>query len=247
MKKNTILIVLILISLVMLGVLVFLIMRPVIEEREGANTTSVATEASTTAATETIPTETEPPYVPEIYPDVVGLYIPANDGTKDRVKVTEFTSNWEAKKDIDCFEVLASSDERVGGTSFAEMWKTVWESHENGQDGKIAYHLTISMADGSTIDRIIRKPTDAEDFQNYLEVYLYDDINQVPGVRYTHLSDSEINSDTILSSIKLTCGKDISQVKEIELFAFIYNSEDCFGTDGAYLGKVIANVIIREE
>ena len=239
------LIVMLLISLLMLGVLIALVLRPGIEAKKDA---SVTTEPSQTTAetTEVVPTETEPPFVPEIYPNTVGLYIPAGDGTKDRVKVTEFTSNWTAKKDIDCFEAFASAETRITGTRFADMWKTSWDSHENGQNGKLGYILSFTCSDGTSATHVIRKPSDADSFKEYIEVYLYDDINQVPGVRYTHLSDSEITADTIISSIKLTCGSKIDEVKDITLTAFIYNGEDCFDSDGAYIGQVKASVSIKE-
>lgn len=245
MKKNTILIIMIVISLVMLGILITLVLKPVIEARNAEQATA-ETPQTTTETTVPATTETEPPFVPEIYPDTVALYIPAGDGTKDRVKVTEFTGPWTAKKDIDCFEAFASTDTRITGTKFVDMWKSAWDAHENGQNGKIAYILSFNLSDGSSINRMIRKPSDADSFREYIEVYLYDDINQEPGVRYTHLSDSEMTEDTILSSIKLTCGSKIEEVTAISLSAFIYTGEDCFDADGAYIGNVQATIAIKE-
>ena len=244
MKKNTILIIMILISLIMLGVLLTLVLKPVIDARKAEEAT--ADTIQTTTETTVPPTTETEPYIPEIYPNTIGLYIPAGDGTKDRVKVTEFTGPWTAKKDIDCFEAFASKDARITGTKFVDMWKAAWDAHENGGGSKIGYILSFTLSDGSTVERMIQKPSDADSFKEYIEVYLYDDINQEPGVRYTHISDSEITENTILSSIKLTCGSKIGEVTGITLTAFIYNGEDCFDADGAYIGEVAATVVIKE-
>lgn len=202
---------------------------------------------ATTAAT---PTEaTVPPttiFVPEIYPDVVGLYIPAEDGTRGRKPVKEFASNRTAKKDIDCFEVFASTESYVTGNSFSSMWQTAWDVFEDTQQSKIGFHIQFDLSDGTVIEQTILKPGDAKGFYEYLEIYLYDDINQTPGVRYTHLEDKEIDDETIISSIKLTSGSKIEQVGDIVLTAFIYNGEDCFDADSNYIGTVSTSVIITE-
>lgn len=245
MKKNTVLIVLILISMFVLGALLVLVTRPFAENGTADNSTSAYTTQSAAGTTVPSTTETEP-YVLDISPNTIGLYIPANDGTKDRVMVSEFIGEWTSKKDIDCFEAFASSDSRISGTNFADMWKSAWNAHENGQNGKIGYVLSFTLSDGSTVERMIQKPSDADSFKEYIEVYLYDDINQKPGVRYTHISDSEITANTVLSSIKLTGGSKIDEVTGITLTAFIYTGEDCFNSEGAYIGNVSASVIIKE-
>jgi hypothetical protein len=255
MKNNRKNVLLILVCVALLGVLALLLMVAFGDAPDPQPTvpTTTATPAVTTQPTTTAPATapttvpTTVPLVPEIRPDTVGIYIPAADGTAARKLVTEFLAKRTAKKDIDCFEAFASTDARITGTKFVDMWKAAWDAHENGQNGKIAYILSFNLSDGSSINRMIRKPSDADSFKEYIEVYLYDDINQEPGVRYTHLSDSEITEDTILSSIKLTCGSKIDQVKDIKLSAFIYTGEDCFDADGSYIGNVIASVVIREE
>ena len=132
MKKNSGLIVAIAICLVILGVLVLLLLRPwEAAPAEPAATTDAAAETTQiTEGTEALPTETEPLYVPEIYPNTVGLYIPATDGSRDRVRLTEFVGAREAKQDIDCFEAFAATDARLPGASFAKMWKDAWNAHE---------------------------------------------------------------------------------------------------------------------
>ena len=204
----------------------------------------------TTEATEpvetTVPVVTEPPNIPEIYPDVVGIYIPADDGTKTRVQISEFTSVRKAKKDIDCFEIFASTVESVTGKSFRAMWNAVWESHENRDNAKIGFEIEFTCGD-NLVKKTLLKPSDAEEFFDYLEIYMYDDIHQTPGQWYTHLDDDDMKEETIISSIKLTSGSKIAEVGDIILTAFIYNGEDCFNASGAYIGTVISSVTIKEE
>lgn len=199
-----------------------------------------------TTAEMTLPQETEPPYIPEVYPDVIGIYIPADDGTKARVHVTEFSSSRKAKKDIDCFEVFASTDERVEGKSFRAMWNAVWESHENRENAKIGFEIEFLCGD-TVVKKTLLKPSDAEEFYDYLEIYMYDDINQTPGQRYTHLDDKDMKEETVISSIKLTSGSKIAEVGDIILTAFIYNGDDCFNSKGEYIGTVLETVLITQK
>ena len=221
---------------------------PVVETAEptAEPTTEPTTVPVETTAETTVPPETEPPYIPEIYPDVISIYIPADDGTKARTRITEFASKRKAKKDIDCFEVFASTEERVEGKSFRAMWNAVWESHELRENAKIGYAIAFSCGD-TQVQKTLLKPSDSKEFYDYLEIYMYDDINQTPGQRYTHLDDKDMKDETIISSIKLTSGSKIAEVGDITLTAFIYNGEDCFNAEGEYIGQVMASILIKAE
>lgn len=209
-------------------------------------TTVPETTAATLPPETTVPIETEPLYIPDIYPDVVGIYIPADNGTKDRVLITEFSSARKAKKDIDCFEIFASTEETVTGKSFRAMWNAVWESHEIREGAKIGFEIAFSYGD-TQVRKTLLKPSDAKEFYDYLEIYMYDDINQTPGQWYSHLEDKDMDEETIISSIKLTAGSKIAQVGDITLTAFIYNGDDCFNSRGEYIGQVLATVVITEK
>ncbi len=211
--------------------------------RTGAQPGPTPTLAPETRPTDPPATTQAPP--PEIRPGIVGIYIPAADGTRDRVCIDQFTAKRTAKKDIDCFEVLASREARSGGGGYSAQWKTAWEA-AGGGDAKVGFILRFDTADGQRIDRVIRKPSDAQDFYEYLEVYLYDDINQTPGVFYTHLSDGDMGEGTVISSIKLTSGSRISEVGDILLTVFLYTGEDCFDGEGRYIGDVTATVLVTE-
>lgn len=201
------------------------------------------TEAPTQPPTEP-PTEPQPT-APEISPDQVGIYIPAEDGTKARVLLTEFSAPRTAKRDIDCFEVLASQSARVEGDSFKRIWENAWNTHEGAEATKIGFHITFDLKDGTQVEKTILKPGDAKEFYDYLEVYLYDDIANA-GHWYSHLEDSQMTNETVISSIKLTSGSKIAQVGDIRLTAFLYTGSDCFDAEGNYIGSVSATILINE-
>ena len=200
--------------------------------------TTPSTQVTTTAAT-SVPT------VPYISPDTVGIYIPAGDGTNARTRITEFVSIRTPKKDIDCFEIFSSQQPRLTGTSFSSMWKQVWAEHEGTEGAKIGFHIAFSLSNGQYISEQLLKPSDSLSFFDYLEIYMYDDIHQTPGVWYTHLEDKDITENTIISSIKLTSGSKISEVGDITLTAFLYQGDQCFDAEGQYLGSVLERISIR--
>lgn len=184
---------------------------------------------------------------PEIHPDTVGIYIPAEDGTRARKRITEFTAKRTAKKDIDCFEILASREDLVKGSSFAGIWNGAWDSHRQTDGAKIGFIIEFSLSGGKNVHAQILKPSDSADFFDYLEVYLYDDIHQTPGVWYTHLEDADMKEETVISSIKLTSGSRIAEVGDIYLTAFIYQGQECFDENGDYCGEVLETICITEE
>lgn len=215
------------------------------ETQESVQDTTVETTESTQAIEETTEPETEPS-APDAHPSSVGIYIPAEDGTAARALVTEFTAKRIAKTDIDCFEVIASHADRVEGGSFRNIWSTAWDAHADSETGKIGFHIEFILDSGEIISKQLLKPGDAKSFFEYLEIYMYDDIHQTPGVWYTHLEDTDITEETVISSIKLTAGSEIDQVGDIILTAFIYNGPAHFDAQGKYIGDTSATVIISE-
>lgn len=253
MKRNRLIVTACVLAAVLLGLLWVAFMlkpRQTVNETTSTTTTTAPTQTTVAATTEntTQPTteEATEAYVPVVSPDTVGLYIPADDGTRARALVTEFVSPRKEKTDIDCFEVIASQNARLEGSSFSGIWKDAWNSHENTQGAKIGFVIAFDLLNGERVEKTVLKPSDAKEFYDYLEIYLYDDIHQTPGVWYTHLEDGNMNDETIISSIKLTSGSQITQVGDITLTAFTYNGEDCFDEAGAYIGQAAYTIIVTQ-
>lgn len=179
------------------------------------------------------------------HPNVISIYIPKAN-SKNRIRQTEFTGPWKKKQDIDCFEVLASNEETVTGTGFKAMFDKLWEAFPNREGYKIGYELQYALKDGTEIRYTILSPKDIQKTE-YLECWLYDDIHQKAGVRYTHLSEKDMKEDTLITSIKLTCGSKIADVgDEIHLKAFLYwDPATQINFDGFYVGSVSHEIVIR--
>ena len=209
-----------------------------------ATTTTHMTQQTTVVTTQPTTAVPTTAYVPVIYPDTVGIYIPAEDGTAARKRITEFSAKRTAKKDIDCFEILASRDALRPGYSFKGIWNDAWNAHENAEDTKIGLILTLNLKNGEVITKQILNPGDSQSFYDYLEVYLYDDIHQTGW--YSHLEDKDMKEETMITSVKLTSGTKIAEVGDITLTAFLYNGQDCFDAQGDYIGRVSETIVIKE-
>lgn len=220
--------------------------EPVVTTTQPCHTTVPATTVPSTPPATTIPptTQTEP-YIPQISPDTVGIYIPAANGTAARKHITEFKSVRTAKTDIDCFEILATQVALAEGSSFRSIWNAAWDSHEATESAKIGFHISFTLTGGETVSKQLLKPSDSSSFYDYLEIYMYDDVHVAPGVWYTHLEDKDMKEETIITSIKLTSGSKIAQVGDITLTAFIYSGDDCFDEEGNYIGLVSETIVIQ--
>lgn len=213
---------------------------------QGSTAPPESTVESTTVPTTQATTTPEETFIPEIYPDMIGIYIPAGDGTAARKLITKFAAERVAKKDIDCFEIITSNEDRLEGSSFSSIWKKAWDGYKNAENSKIGFRIDFELDSGKIISKMLLKPSDSHEFFDYVEIYMYDDINQTPGVWYTHLEDDDMREETIISSIKLTSGSRIAEVGDITLTAFIYNGEDNFDEGGNYIGLIFETITITQ-
>ena len=115
------------------------------------------------------------------------------------------------------------------------MWNTYYQNYQDIDSYKIGYHLEFETST-KKIDKTILKPSDTESIFEYIQVYLYDDINQ-ESVSYSHITDDKITENTILTSIKLTASTKIDEIKTpITLIVFTYDNED-FDKNNHYRGN----------
>lgn len=200
-----------------------LITPPTLPNSNISSQTAASTaEGGSTISTEvptTVPTPTAMPTPEPGTPDTLGLYIAENG---QRILVDEFSSEWVAGSDIDCFEAIASKEPTLSG-SFADIWNTAWNKFTNTKNVKIGYSLNIKLKSGENVSYDVKTPADAQQNRDYIEVYLYDDIH-VSGW-YSHLEDSDIKEDTVITSIKLTATQKQSEISSIELTAYLYTTD----------------------
>ena len=185
-----------------------------------------------------------PTPTPEPLPEIpLGIYAP--DGSGVRWRMSEFVSNWKRGQDIDCFEVLVSDASTLSGKNFYSICRDCWATLPDPYAMKIGYTLRYTLADGREISMTIRKPSDITHTE-YVECYLYDDVHTSGGF-YTHLSDSGMKDNTLITSIKITCGRQIDQVQQMYLGAFLYDRESMFDASGNYTGPWYQEISIRRK
>lgn len=232
-------------AVALIVLLVLLLVRPGSDAAEAPQITAEPTAAVTAEPTQQPTSEPtpEPTATPTPAPHVpIHLYAPDDDGV--RHLLTEYVSRWKKGKDIDCFEALASDASTLTGKNFYAICKETWGNVPDPYAMKIGYTLRYTLSDGNEIAMTIRKPSDII-HPEYLEAYIYDDVH-TSGF-YTHLSDSNIKENTLITSIKLTCGDRIEQVQEIHLGVFLYDSEAFFDAQGNYTGPWYNEIAIRRK
>ena len=81
----------------------------------------------------------------------------------------------------------------------------------------------------------------------YIECWLYDDYHREPHKFYSHLKPSSMKKETLITSIKLTAGKQIGHVTDIWLTAFICDSLDNFDAERNYIGDTSCTIHILKK
>lgn len=168
-------------------------------------------------------------------PISVGIYDKNSSNTK-RVLMKEVTKPWVYHKDIIEYNVFYTQDNEIDATRIApcfDKYAALYE--EDVSKYRVGYIVNFSL-DDKEINKTIVSPKDAEEFFDYLEVYLYDGYHRAPGEWYSHTTEAEFNENTLLLGIKLTAGKQVEKItSDIILTAFSYDSDD-FDENGDYIG-----------
>lgn len=186
--------------------------------------------------------------VKEIYHDyndfVISLYSYSNGYLN---KLNEIKENYNAKKDITVVQVYPSNEENIIitstrlGVDCALRWLEIDPEHKIKQGFNISYELN----DGTIINQTILNPSTTQDNYDYIEIYLYDAYVHRNDKWYSHIEESEMNDDTFFTSIKITAGSKINDIKsKITLTTFTYDSEDDFDEAGNYRGKSSYSITI---
>lgn len=177
-------------------------------------------------------------------PIKLGLYKYYGRG-KNRELIKEYSNNWTYHNDISSFEVFYTNEESINGNYLQDTFKEYLNTYTNIENYKIGYIISFITINGE-INKTILSPKDTEEFFNYLEVYLYDDYHREKGVWYSHTTEEEYNDETLLTSIKLTAGKNISEIiSDISLTAFTYDYDD-FDDYGNYKGISKYTIVVKK-
>lgn len=181
------------------------------------------------------------PYV-DANPIKLSLYLNDNGIRK---KVTTYNSPLTQYKDIVSLEVYYTGDDIISASNQKELWYKYYDDYQEIDKYKIGYHINFKTNDGE-VNANIFSPNDVFSFFDYIQVYLYDDINQ-ESTFYSHLENDDVTEKTLFTSIKLTASTKIGEiVSPIVISAFTYLDTD-FDTEGNYIGNSIYNVTINRE
>ena len=167
-------------------------------------------------------------------PDAVSFYQPEGKSYSPRVRMgDEFSAPWKKGEDIGSFEVIASDEERLEGDFFGDIFGGCWKAFADADKCKIGFTLRYTLEDGSEIRYTMLSPEHIQHTE-YIECWLYDDYHREPHKSYSHIKS--MKDGTLITSIKLTCGRKIKEVRDIWLTAFICASLDEFDADRNYTG-----------
>lgn len=243
---------------VILTVAVILILRPHGDAPAPAATptntpapTAQATAVPTATATaEPTPEVTSTPtpaptFEPGEIPNVLSFYRPKGKSYSPRVRLgDEYAAKWKKGEDIGSFEVIASKQDELPGDFFGDIFGSVWKSFPKSDQCKIGYTLRYTLKDGGEVKYTMLSPKHIQHTE-YIECWLYDDYHRKPHENYSHLKS--VKKDTLMTSIKLTCGSKIADVDEIWLTAFVCTSLDDFDDERNYTGDISCTLhIVRE-
>ena len=188
-----------------------------------------------------------PTVVPGSRPDVVSFYRPKDKNYSPRVRMGEsYTGPWKKGKDIGSFEVIASDAEQLDGSFFGDIFGAAWTAFPDANRCKIGYTLRYALDDGQEIRYTMLSPKHIEHTE-YIECWLYDDYHVTPHKFYSHLKGSSMKDDTLITSIKLTAGREIGHVTDIWLTAFICASLDDFDAERNYIGNTSCTIHILKK
>lgn len=162
----------------------------------------------------------------------------------NRKRLETYQTPFITGQDLCSLEIYYTKDEILNINSQKNLWNQYYQNYPNIDNYKIGYKISFTNINNENISKYILSPKDTETVFNYIQLYLYDDIHVQDGVWYSHVLEEEYNSNTILTSIKLTGGDKASEVvSDITLEVFTYDDDD-FDSDGNYRGQSQATIII---
>lgn len=215
-----------------------------VEATRAATAEPTATPTATPTPTPSPTPQPTPTVVPGSRPDVISFYHPKDKNYSPRVRMGEtYTGPWKKGKDIGSFEAIPSDAEVLDGSFFGDIFGAAWTAFPDANSCKIGYTLRYTLDDGSEIRYTMLSPKHIEHTE-YIECWLYDDYHRKPHKFYSHLKPGTMKKETLITSIKLTAGRQISHVTDIWLTAFICASLDDFDADRNYTGPTSCTIHI---
>ena len=179
-------------------------------------------------------------------PIKIGLYINSNKGKK---LITEYTSSWIAEEIMGMFYAIPTNESIAAGANFKTTWDKYWNEYTNIENYRIGYNIKFTLNTGEVVDQIILNPDHAFLMFPKVQFYLYDDVNLIPGKRYYHVTQGEMNDKTQCTSVKIVGDKQTKNIiSPIELTVFTFDGQEDFDpTTGKYRGNSHYSILINRK
>jgi hypothetical protein len=214
-------------------------------EKSTEETTRAPSEAETAEEATAEETQSRPADIPCEKP--VKLYYMDYGNSTARL-ITVFKTPWNDEEDIGIFGAFNSDDEEIEFDSEKEAHLDLWDI-DTEDEYKIGYEISFEIngekrvytllepADIEAAEDLFHGDVYSEEVTGYLGVWMYDDVNQEDGARYSHVTPDEYSDETLLTSIKLRLTPQSDEVSELRLKCFAYSSNLEFNEDGHYANK----------
>lgn len=163
----------------------------------------------------------------------------------NRKRLENYQTQFITGQDLCSLEIYYTKDELLDIDTQKNLWNKYYQSYSNINNYKIGYKISFNTINNGEVSKYILSPKDTYyDLFDFIQIYLYDDINVQDGVWYSHVTEDQYNDNTILTSIKLTGSERTNEIiSDINLEVFTYDDDD-FDEEGNYRGKSKASIII---
>lgn len=166
-------------------------------------------------------------------PIKLGMYL-YTDSKTNRKLTSEYSTNWYLNVDLLSLEVYYTIDDEIPSSNQKQVWDNYYQKYQNIDNYRIGYKIEFTTTEGE-FSKTILSPNDSDEIYDYIQIYLYDDINQTSSW-YDHIDKDEYNESTLITSIKLTGSTKTDKItSDITLTAFTYDSDD-FDENNEYRG-----------
>ncbi len=224
---------------------------------ESVSETVAVTEAPTEAPTESV---MAPPVEPEFE---LGVYVAEGE---EYVKVERYESRWPksptdplwvadtwtypGRTNLICdtayFGIFPFSSATHPFVDYENEYMALWNAE--GLDGyKIGLEFTVKLADGSERRFSVRSAEDTFKFEEYFEIYLYDDVAHATDSWYSHITEATTYDNTLITTFKITLREGCYDIDEIAVSAYVYRDSGDFDADGFYTGMNKTTAVICDE
>ncbi len=223
-------------------------------ESETVAVTEALTEAPTEAATEM------PPVEPEFE---LGVYVSSGS---EYVRVAQYESHWPqspsdplwvadtwtypGRTNLICdtayFGIFPFASATHPFVDYEDEYMALWRAE--GLDGyEIGLEFTVELADGSERRFSVRSAEDTFKFEEYFEIYLYDDVAHSTDSWYSHITEATTYDDTLITTFKITLREGCYDIEKITAAVYVYHDNSEFDSDGFYTGVNKTMVVICDE